>query len=505
MTGRKKQNIITVVYLIVAALIFGGAVYLGFFYTGGFHQDIPDNHEGHTDETDDGSDKSDSDTDYDPSSDTESDEDDTDEINHDSETETETEYVPTEPEEKLIYLLENAPMRWAWKSKVDESVIVRFESEYDPGEVEEIIENIKVSGDGPKDEDEENVDSSDSESEEEEDELVLVYPKIAFAYHNLITGESLTYNADEILYSASIIKAMWVYSVLDKIETFEKNKHDFDEDGNPLYDEDGNPLFEGRHPNYDEDGKIIYLEGEEKYNLDEIWTYDKEEMKVDGSGVLQWKKDGYETTWLELFREAILSSDNIAFAQLREKFGYSDFYTKVWQLGIEGTSKGFMQITANDCVKFLNAMYDFFDYDGKYGAMMKNDMMHSMHTVMISKHYPPETVAHKYGWDIGAFHDIAIVYDEVPYIIVIMTDYEDGDKTALDFIADVVSLTKEVHEKFSEDVDREALREEREEHEKEIKDRHEKESAELEEWLKETEESDEESEIDSEEDTWNLT
>jgi hypothetical protein len=40
---------------------------------------------------------------------------------------------------------------------------------------------------------------------------------------------------------------------------------------------------------------------------------------------------------------------------------------------------------------------------------------------------------------------MAIIYDEHPYLLVIMTDYEDGGATAARFFADVVSMTKVIH------------------------------------------------------------
>lgn len=464
MSGRKKHNLIIIIYLAAAVVIFAAAIFLGSKYFGEARPVMAEADETEMmDEIECGMVRDDPEP---IESESVSETDDESEI----EPETETEFVPTEPEDKLVYLFENAPYRWAWRDSVDESDIVPEESdETFDGSAEEtdgngdpiLIESITETESDPVETDTELSDENESETEEE-DELVLVYPKVAYAYCNLITGDTLTYNADEILYSASLIKAPYIYAVLEEIEKFEQNKHDYDLNGNPLYDEEGNPLFEGDHPNYDDDGKIIYLPGEEKYNLDEVWTFDKENMIEEGSGEIQWKEDGFQLTWRELFDYTLLYSDNVAFRQIRDRFGYSSFYTKVWQLGIDGTGTGFMNLSANDCVKFLREMYNFFDNDGKYAEVMKNDMIRSKHTVMICKHYPYGTVAHKYGWDLEAYHDMAIIYDEVPYILVIMTDYEDGDSTANNFIADAVAITKEVHKKFSADVDREALRESRE-------------------------------------------
>ena len=65
---------------------------------------------------------------------------------------------------------------------------------------------------------------------EESDEFVKVYPELSFAYYDIDSGEEIKYNSDEIRYSASLIKAPYIYSVLCEIEEFEKNKKEFDED-----------------------------------------------------------------------------------------------------------------------------------------------------------------------------------------------------------------------------------------------------------------------------------
>ncbi|MGN1409358.1 MAG: serine hydrolase [Eubacteriales bacterium] len=277
------------------------------------------------------------------------------------------------------------------------------------------------------------------------DEFVKVYPELSFAYYDIDSGEGITYNSAEIRYSASLIKAPYIYAVLREIEEFEKNKHDFDKDGNPLYDENGEPLFEGNHPNYDEDGKIIYLEGEEKYDLSEKWVYDSATMFTEGSGEIMEMDDGLELTWYELFDYALLYSDNIAFAQLRDRFGYSSFYKMTNELGIRGARTDFMNLSADDCVLFLRELYDYFETGSEYALRMKDCMTKSKHLEMICANYPSGMVAHKYGWDIDAFHDMAIVFDEHPYIIVIMTDYDDGGEEPTDFIGDVTELVKEIH------------------------------------------------------------
>lgn len=257
---------------------------------------------------------------------------------------------------------------------------------------------------------------------EESDEFVKVYPELSFAYYDIDSGEKIKYNSGEIRYSASLIKAPYIYSVLCEIEEFEKNKKEFDEDGN-----------------------IIYLEGEEKYDLSEKWVYNSATMLEEGSGEIMEKEDGFELTWKELIDYALLYSDNIAFAQLRQRFGYKYFYEKMAEIGVTGVNRDFMSLSADDCVKFLIKLDEYFESGSEYAEHMKDCMTRSKHLEMICAHYDEGEAAHKYGWDIGAFHDMALILDEHPYIIVIMTDYEDGGKEPTDFIGDVTELVKQIH------------------------------------------------------------
>lgn len=283
----------------------------------------------------------------------------------------------------------------------------------------------------------------------EDKEYTKVYPKLAYYYYDLTTGYEIRYNSEEIMYSASVIKAPYVLAILKEVQKFEQNKHDFDVNGNKLYDSNGNPLFEGKHPNYDDEGNIIYLPGEEKYNLNTKWTYKKDEISVEGSGYIQYMADGTQLTIRELIEQTLLNSDNIAFKVLRDMYGYPIYYNLAAELNIKGTSKGFMDLSASDCVKYLIAINDFFEDGGEYGAMMKDCMIKSLHTVMICLSYPQGTVAHKYGWDKEAYHDIAIVFDENPYILVFMSDLDTGGDIVDAYIRKIVETTKSIHKSGS--------------------------------------------------------
>lgn len=272
--------------------------------------------------------------------------------------------------------------------------------------------------------------------------------EVAFVYTDLETGYTFGYNADSVMYSASLIKAPYVYAVLREIDRFEYNKLNFAADGSPLYDENGKPLFEGKHPNLENDGKIIYLPGEEKYDLSRTWVYNSETMYSYGSGVIQDEEDGFSLTYAELFTYTLKYSDNVAFAELRRTFGYGSHNEMLKELNIAGASAGFMQLSANDCAVYLSEIFKYFNTDSKYAALMKEAMLTSDYPVMIPNAVAPTVCAHKYGWDVASYHDMALVYDERPFSLVIMTDLDRGRVEDYMFIQNIARAVLEMHRAF---------------------------------------------------------
>ncbi len=269
--------------------------------------------------------------------------------------------------------------------------------------------------------------------------------EISFAYVDLTSGVAFGYNAEKPRYTASIIKAPYVYAILREVEEFEKKKHDFADDGTALFDDDGKALFTGAHPNYDVDGKLIYKKGEEKYDLSRKWTYNSRTMYVEGSGMIQEKKDGFSLTYLELIEYALKYSDNIALEQLSRVFGYDYYHSMAAEMGISSKAQGFMHLSAGDSIKFLCEIYNYFETGTKYAEVMKNAMIGSNYGVMIPSAVSPLECAHKYGWDVDAYHDMGIVFHERPFAVVVMTDLDMGNYADYTYIQKIVKAILKYH------------------------------------------------------------
>lgn len=313
-----------------------------------------------------------------------------------------------------------------------------------PGVYETLSQLIKEEN-RPKHVDYESV--SDSVSDETSAEATPIYStsKLSFAYVDLTTGESFGYNAEKPLYTASIIKAPYVYAVLREVEEFEAKKRNFADDGTPLYDEDGKALFEGAHPNLDADGNIIYKKGEEKYDLSRKWTYNSKTMYVKGSGKIIDQKDGFSLTYLELIEYALKYSDNIAKEQLSKLFGYDYYHKMAEELGIPSRSQGFMHLSATDSIKLLCEIYNYFESGSKYADIMKDAMINSNYGIMIPTAVSPNVCAHKYGWDVDAYHDMGIVFHERPFAVVVMTDLDTGSYADYSYIQKIVKAIYKYH------------------------------------------------------------
>ena len=273
--------------------------------------------------------------------------------------------------------------------------------------------------------------------------------KVAFCYTDLTTGYTFSYNGDEIMYSASLIKLPYVYAVLSEVEKFEYNKRNFDSEGNLLFDENGEPLFEGTHPNLDADGNIIYLEGEEKYDLSREWVYYSSSMFEEGSGKIQHEKDGFTLTYLDLICYAVKYSDNIAFKALRSTFGLDTHNAMLESLDIAGREKGFMQLSAKDCAKYLALVYEYCESDSPYAKALKESLLTATYTPMIPDALSPIVCGHKYGWDVGAYHDMAIAYDKRPFSLVIMTDLDSGSYKDYMYIQSIAKVILELHQGYN--------------------------------------------------------
>ena len=260
------------------------------------------------------------------------------------------------------------------------------------------------------------------------------YPTVAVSYRDMERGTSYSYHGDTVFFSASLIKAPYVYSLLHQIAQYNEIKA-----ANP----DNDPAV----------GKTLTKEIWEKYDLQRKITV-TESMVEKGSGKIKdmdFPPEGIEFTVLELIEYAIKVSDNTAFRILRNEFGYDYFWSVSSKLGIKSVFTSFNNMTADEACLYLAAIYDFAKEYPTEGGILINLMKQANHQVLITQAVSnPSAVAHKYGWDESSYHDMALVYGDAPFAVCVMTnfDFAVNDDDLNKYIRSLVSEIENLHKSF---------------------------------------------------------
>lgn len=238
---------------------------------------------------------------------------------------------------------------------------------------------------------------------------------VALYYADIKNGYNYSYNADSVFYSASLIKMPYALSLL-KASSDEMNSHADD----PLYV----PL-----------------------GLDDIFTYTSNK-KQEGTGIIKDSPDGTQYTYLQLVDYLIKDSDNVAFKALQNKYGYGYMNMYIANRKLTSMSRNAWNITAKDASTILADTYDFITADQNYGSFLESSMKRAGQKNMIAAGVGTKTVAHKYGWDKNSYHDMALVYGEKPYSLVILTDLHQGGKEVDTYIQSIAKKINELHDNF---------------------------------------------------------
>lgn len=226
----------------------------------------------------------------------------------------------------------------------------------------------------------------------------------AFAYKDLHTGFSVTYNESQQVFTASTIKAptdLYIYEMASL-------------------------------------GKI---------NLDDEMTYTSNYFNPK-SGKLKYNEFNTKYTVRELLRLSTVYSDNAAHNMLEDKFGRINMLN-FWKE--KGTEYIFTQNTnwgvlnAHDAVIYMEELYKFYLNDENYGKeIMENFKNASPKFIEGKNNY---LVANKSGWGNTSIHDVSIIFAENPYIVVALSTL--GKTNAYNTYFDKVNdLAYELHTEY---------------------------------------------------------
>lgn len=301
--------------------------------------------------------------------------------------------------------------------------------------MDEAIKELKDAGTGDDDIDEDEIRAEILARED------VFYPNVSVYYEDLATGYHFGYNDDYTYNSASVIKAPYILSVLEVISADEQayiSKLKAEGKQPELIDANGDGVAETEKFEY----------SNPIYDLSETVVYDSKTMLKSGSGKIKDMPDGTEFSYLDFIKYALEYSDNVAYQQLRNRFGFNTMYSLARRVGASSVLKNGNNMTAADAGKLFKAIYAFIEKDEKYGAIMAESMRKGNHTVIIPLGVTPSVALHKYGWDTDSYHDAAVVMGEKPYVLAVFSDLDKGGDEINAYLREIVKKINVLHKNF---------------------------------------------------------
>ncbi|NBI27774.1 serine hydrolase [Chengkuizengella marina] len=223
---------------------------------------------------------------------------------------------------------------------------------------------------------------------------------IAFYYENLVTGTSMSYQKEKVYAGASTIKLpLAVY----------------------IYQEAAN-------------GNL---------NLDQKLTYSVIHY-YEGSGVIQFQPFGTQYTIRDLVKKMIVHSDNVAYIMLTKKMGRANFISFLKEIGGKNVfPNGYNKLSAEDLAIYAKTLNEFIDEHELLGQELLDSFVYTDYNDTIPAGVSESNVAHKVGYlplEL-IYHDVGIVFEEHPYILVIMTKGIPYEKVR----GVIAQVTKKIH------------------------------------------------------------
>lgn len=140
-----------------------------------------------------------------------------------------------------------------------------------------------------------------------------------------------------------------------------------------------------------------------------------------GTGILQGKDRSEPIPLRTLSEYSIVYSDNIATQMIIRKIGRDVMYDSFSKMAGREVARTGNMTTAADSAAYLKRLYANPDKNPYYEFLitnMKNTIFHDR----IDKYIPQELAAHKIGNYASYVNDVAIIYTERPYVLVVFTN-----------------------------------------------------------------------------------
>jgi len=162
----------------------------------------------------------------------------------------------------------------------------------------------------------------------------------------------------------------------------------------------------------------------EKGNLNPDQAYVlKNDDKVGGSGVLQNKQPGYETTYTQMLTLMGKQSDNIAYRIIRREVGDEAVNKILLKAGMYNTDLIQNKTTPADIGSFYKSLLQGVLVNSEHKDQILDSLTGTIYEDYLPAGLPEDVeVAHKYGRETHVLHDAGIVWTSHPYILVLMSE-----------------------------------------------------------------------------------
>ena len=154
-----------------------------------------------------------------------------------------------------------------------------------------------------------------------------------------------------------------------------------------------------------------------------------------GSGFIRrYYEYGAAFTQRRLLGLMISQSDNIATRMLRRTHGLEGYRNFIESVGGDPSllhTISYSHLTANEAGILMREIFRFVETGNHFALELKQDLIRNRYPFIVAD-YP---VASKSGWDTGfggAFHDMAIVFADSPYVLAVLSTREGAWTDMLD-------------------------------------------------------------------------
>ncbi len=158
-----------------------------------------------------------------------------------------------------------------------------------------------------------------------------------------------------------------------------------------------------------------------------------------GTGIIQDGEVRDQYTVMELLELAVIRSDNIAYQMLKDLISWDDFAEYCADYGCTheiDTRLTQQKICTESAGAYARILAQFLESDNPYVETFKSHLAITR-IPMIKSSY---TLYRKYGWTQYAFHDIAYVEAEHPYVLAILTNLEGEESEDYDLYEEISYL-----------------------------------------------------------------